>query len=117
MPLRSWLVGVLALAANVHAVVALVLGLRSRDADVMARYARRCVSSIAGFALLGCGTSAASLVIRVSGGPVEPSRKATILASGISELMNCSALVVVVGALSFIAAYVLRLRARRAHGG
>jgi hypothetical protein len=114
MQTYSWIVGAVALGINVHALVAFVRGLRARDADAIARHARRCGWSAAGFAvLLGAGL-AASVLMNDAHRQDTPADRAARLGMTISEIMNTVAFGVVVAALPSIAAVVLRLRAARA---
>jgi hypothetical protein len=113
-PLLSWLVGTVALAINVRAVAALILGLRSRDADVMDRYAGRCVWSVVGLVLLVCGSTAAgSFLMAPLHRLVDPNEKATLLLKALNEQMNCVAFVAVAAIFPSGVALVLHRRALR----
>ena len=110
MQVLSWLTGAVALGINVHAGAALVLGLRSRDAAVIARHARRCAWSAAGFVLLAALGLAASVITSDELPGDDPSQRASRLAMSISEVMNCTAFTVLVALLPLIAAAVLHWR-------
>lgn len=114
MQILSSLTGVVALGINVHAVAALVLGIRSRDAVALARHARRCAWSAAGFVLLSAVGLAASVITNDEFRGDDPARRAARLAMSISEGMNCTAFTVLAVSLPLVAAAVLRWRARQA---
>jgi hypothetical protein len=113
MQVLSWLIGILALGINAHAVVALVRGLRARDAAAVTRQARRCGWSVAAFiVVMGAGLAASTLTrgaLRGDG----PSARAERIASTIAELLNCAAFTVLGTSLPGVAAAVLHVRARR----
>jgi len=107
------LTGAAALGINVHAALALFLGMRSRDAAVIARYARRCAWSAAGFAALSAIEIAAPFFASAPRSD-NPTERATRLAMAISESMNCGALLVPTVLLPLVAAVVLFRRAWKA---
>ena len=110
----SWLAGAVALGVNVHAAAALVLGLLSRDAGAIARHARRCAWSAAGFVPLAVVGLAASIITNDEFRGDDPMQRASRLAMSISEVMNCTAFTVLVISFPLIAAAVLHWRARQA---
>lgn len=114
MEILSWLTSAVALGINAHAVAALVIGIRARDAPIVARYARRCAWSAACFAgLMGIGLAASFLTNDAYQGD-SPTERASRLAMLISEVINTTAFAVLVSLLPLIAAAVLHLRALRA---
>lgn len=106
------LTGAVVLGVNVHAMVALVLGLRAHDATAIARHARRCVWSTAG-AVLICGVAPVAVAIAEAPRGDLPEERATRLAMVISEAMNAAAFAVAVVLLPVVAAGVLHVRAAR----
>jgi hypothetical protein len=113
MQIMTWLTGAAALGINLHALVALVRGLRASDMTVVARHARRRGWSAAGFALLlGAGLADTILTNRARQGD-EPTADATRLATDISHAMNTTAFGVMAVVLPCIVAAVLSMRARR----
>jgi hypothetical protein len=114
MQLFSWVMGVAALGINLHALVALVRGLRADDVARIARLSRRVGWMAAGFVLLlGVGL-AGSILTRDAQPGGEPSDQATRFARNISETVNTIAFGVFAVVLPCIVAVALRLRARRA---
>jgi|SRR5580704_5635804 hypothetical protein len=117
MQIYYWLVSAAALGINVHALVALVRGMRARDAATIARHARRCGWSIAGVVLLLAAGLAATFLTNDIYRSDGPEARATRLAMMISELMNCVAFIVILALLPSIAAAVLHVRAQRRKSG
>ena len=110
MQILSSLTEAVALGINVHAVAALVLGLLSRDAAIIARHARRCAWSAAGFVLLAAVGLAASALTNDEFRGGDSAQRASRLAMSISEVMNCTAFTVVAVSLPLVAAAVLHWR-------
>ena len=110
MQVLSSLTGAVALGINAHAVSALVRGLLSRDAATVARHARRCAWSAAGFVLLAAVGLAASVVTNDEFRGDDPAQRASRLAMSISEAMNCTAFTVLAVSLPLVAAAVLHWR-------
>ncbi len=107
----SWLTGAVALGVNVHALVALVRGMRERDVATIARYARRCGWSVAGLvAVVGAGLAVSTFA---NGAPADerPEDHAARLASTVAMAINGVGFTVVGVLLPSVAALMLRRRA------
>jgi len=108
----SFLVGASLVGVNVHALAALVAGLRSRDPVAVAKLSRRCVLSAGGFALLTATVLGASLRHELPGED-DPASRATRLAMGLSVGMNIAAFALVGCVLPLAAAAVLAAYRKR----
>lgn len=107
MGVVTWIVGAVCMLANVAAVVFLVRGRRS---PARGRYIVK--SLVAGGLTLTAGLLGTVLGLRgafSAVGSVEPSRKATMLAQGISEAMNATAFGIVACVVPFAVALILLL--------
>ncbi len=107
------LLGVAAIGINTHAIAALVLGLRARDAPSIARHARRCLWSAGGltaFAFAGLG---ASMLTNDAYRGDDPTARASRVAMTISEAMNVTAFAVMVVLLPLAVGLALHVRAWR----
>lgn len=111
MEILPAIVGAASLGVNVHAIVALVRGLRASNAADVKRHARRCAWSVAGCVLLMGGATAASLLSAPSGG--KPEERASQVAMAISDAMNSAAFTLFVVLLPAAAAVLLYVRAAR----
>jgi predicted sugar kinase len=113
MEILSLLLTVVAVGSNLHAVAALVLGVRAKDAADVARHARRCGWSAAATTLLALGGFA--LAFAIGGVPrgEDPVDRASHLAALISETINCAAFALLAALLPVVVAVVLTRRAAR----
>ncbi|MFT3775196.1 MAG: hypothetical protein QM820_58355 [Minicystis sp.] len=113
MAFVSWLVGAVALAVDIHAVVALIAGLRADEAPVVAKHARRCMWSEPALVVMAF-VGVATTILTAKPLPSDPTAdRAARLAMVISEIVNTLAFTVVGALLPVIAAVVLHVRARR----
>lgn len=107
----AWFVMALALAINLHAIVALVLGSERRGAAYVTKLARHVWLSAAGFALVS-GVFVVALGVSDAPGGEGPSDRARRLAVEIAEMVNTAAFMLVACILPVVVALVLRRRAR-----
>lgn len=106
METLSLIAGASLIGVNVHALAALVTGLRARDAAVVSRLSRRCAWSAGGFVLLSAAGLGLALLDDAPHGD-DPASRATRLAMVISESMNMAAFAVLGSALPLAAAGIL----------
>ncbi len=108
MRVLTWLVTAVSLGINLHALLALgaVLTGRSTTATERRTWAVRCAASALGFVALSavvCGLSIGSVGTATG---ADPSARASRLAMGISEALNCLAFAIVGSALPLFVALV-----------
>ena len=91
-----WLLTGVLLGAQIHALVALawVAVGRAKPASQRRRLAVRCAASTLALVVVSLVVCGASIAVGWSSGAVDPSQRATLLANGISEVLNCLAVVV-----------------------
>jgi hypothetical protein len=111
----AWFVMALALAINLHAIVALMLGSERRGAAYVSKLARRSWRFAAGFALVSAAFLVALVLSSEPGGDSQVDR-ARRLAMRIAETLNTAAFTLVACLLPVVAALVLRRRAQRGTG-
>jgi hypothetical protein len=116
MRVLTWIFTAVLLGINLHALVALgaVLIGRATTAPQRRSWAIRCAASSIGFFVLSAVMCGVSISLAFSVDAIAPSEKATHVARGISEAMNCLAFGTVGSAFPFFAALALIVLARRA---
>ena len=112
----TWLLSAVVLGINIHALLALawVVAGRAKTASQRRMWASRCALSALGLVVLSVAMGGASIAVAASRTGVDPSARATRLAMGLSEALNCFGFAVLGSALPLFAALVCALLALRA---
>jgi hypothetical protein len=114
MTALEWIPAALVLGTNVHAVAALVIGFKQREAAFIGRLARRCWISALGLALL---TAALTIgVVTSDSTGVTQADRARHMSMTIALTLYNGAFTAVACLLPVVAAVVLQRRARRVDG-
>jgi hypothetical protein len=116
MRVLSWLLSAAFLGINIHALLALarIVAGRAKTAIQRRRLASRCALSALGLVVLSVAMGGASIAAATSRTGVDPSARATQLAMGLSEAVNCLGFAVLGSVLPLVAALVCSLLASRA---
>ncbi len=120
--LGTWLVLVVVLLLPPAAVIALVLRTRRLSkASLLPRVAAWVAYALAALGALvigaGTGSCVALETVGLRGERIDPSQKARVLGEAISELLNCSALGLLVASVGGVWVFFWALRSRRAAPG
>jgi hypothetical protein len=119
MRVLTWLLFAVCLGIDIHALLALawVVTGRAKTAIQRRTLAWRCALSAPGLVVLSFVIGGVSIAAATSRTGVDPSARATRLAMGISEALNCVGFAVLGAALPLFAALVCSLLASRASRG
>jgi len=111
----TWVGSAVLLGINLHALIALALVLtgRAKTATQQRSWAVRCAASALGVVMLSAVICGISIAVFSSSTGLDPSERATRLAMGISEALNCLGFAVVGSALPLFTALVCSLLASR----
>jgi hypothetical protein len=106
-----WIATALSLAANALAIVLLVQLLRKADRTAIYKWSRRLGFFVIALAAIWAGMTALGVGHAFAGvRGADPSQKATLLAAGISEAMNCTAALLVFLLFPTVVVIVARIR-------